>query len=58
MLSWVEHEKRFITSGPDYLTTFLQGKLSPLSGQPVLYTFFRQNLTTALLELAEGREWP
>ena len=32
------------------------GKLSPLSGYPVLYTFFRQKLTTALLESAEGRE--
>ena len=25
---------------------------------PVLCTFFRQKLTTALLESAEGREWP
>ena len=39
-----------------YLTTRLLGRLSPLSGQPVLCTFFRQKLTTALLESAEGRE--
>ena len=39
-----------------YLTTRLLGKLSPLSGSPVLCTFFRQKLTTALLESAEGRE--
>ena len=41
-----------------YLTTRLLGRLSPLSGLPVLCTFFRQKLTTALLESAEGREWP
>ena len=41
-----------------YLTTHLLGRLSPLSGLPVLCTFFRQKLTTALLESAEGREWP
>ena len=39
-----------------YLTTRLLGRLSPLSGQPVLCTFFRQKLTTAHLESAEGRE--
>ena len=39
-----------------YLTTRLLGMLSPLSGLPVLCTFFRQKLTTALLESAEGRE--
>ena len=39
-----------------YLTTRLLGRLSPLSGLPVLCTFFRQKLTTALLELAEGRK--
>ena len=39
-----------------YLTTRLLGRLSPLSGSPVLCTFFRQKLTTALLESAEGRE--
>ena len=39
-----------------YLTTRLLGRLSPLSGLPVLCTFFRQKLTTALLESAEGRE--
>ena len=39
-----------------YLTTRLMGRLSPLSGKPVLCTFFRQTLTTALLESAEGRE--
>ena len=41
-----------------YLTTRLLGRLSPLCGQPVLCTFFRLKLTTALLESAEGREWP
>ena len=39
-----------------YLTTHLLGRLSPLSSSPVLCTFFRQKLTTALLESAEGRE--
>ena len=39
-----------------YLITHLLGRLSPLSGSPVLCTFFRQKLTTALLESAEGRE--
>ena len=39
-----------------YLTTHLLGRLSPLSGLPVLCTFFRQKLTTALLESGEGRE--
>ena len=33
-----------------YLTTRLLGRLSPLSSSPVLCTFFRQKLTTALLE--------
>ena len=37
--------------------TFLS-RLSPLSGKPVLWTFFHQKLTTALLESVEGREWP
>ena len=41
-----------------YQTTRLLGRLSPLSGWPILCTFFRQKLTTALLESAEGREWP
>ena len=41
-----------------YLTTRLLGRLSPLSGYPVLCTFFRQKLTTSLLESAEGGEWP
>ena len=41
-----------------YLTTLLLGRLSPLSGLPVLCTSFCQKLTTALLESAEGREWP
>ena len=41
-----------------YLTTRLLGRLSPLSGFPVLCTFFRQKLTTVLLESAEGRQWP
>ena len=40
-----------------YLTTRFLGRLSPLSGSPVLCTFFCQKLTTALLESAEGREW-
>ena len=35
-----------------YLTTHLLGRLSPLSGKPVLCTFFHQKLTTALLESA------
>ena len=38
-----------------YLATRLLGRLSPLSGQPVLCTFFRQKLTTAFLESAEGK---
>ena len=41
-----------------YVTTLLLDRVSPLSGKPVLCTFFRQKLTTALLESAEGREWP
>ena len=41
-----------------YLTTCLLGRLSPLSGWPILCTFFCQKLTTALLESVEGREWP
>ena len=32
-----------------YLATRLLGRLSPLNGLPVLCTFFRQKLTTALL---------
>ena len=40
-----------------YLTTRLLGRLSPLSGLPVLCIFFCQKLTNALLESAEGREW-
>ena len=39
-----------------YLTTRLLGRLSPLSGSPVLCTFFRQKLTTALLESAEWND--
>ena len=38
--------------------TLLLSRLSPLSGLLVLWAFFRQKLTTALLESAEGREWP
>ena len=45
-----------MSSASDYLTTHLLGRLSPLSSLPVLCTFFRQKLTTALLESAEGRE--
>ena len=37
-----------------HLTTLLIGRLSPLSGQPVLCIFFRQKLTTALLESRKG----
>ena len=37
-----------------YLTTHLLGRLSHVSGQPVLCTFFRQKLTTALL-LNQGK---
>ena len=39
-----------------YLTTLLLGRLSPLSGWPVLCTFFRQKLTTALLHWISRRE--
>ena len=39
-----------------YLTSHLLGRLSPLSGEPVLCILFLQKLTTALLESAEGRE--
>ena len=39
-----------------YLTALLLGRFSPLSGQPVLCTIFRQKLTTALLESAEWTE--
>ena len=49
---------RFILSTVIYLPSLLLGKLSPLSGYPVLCAFFRQKLTTALLESAEVREWP
>ena len=45
-----------MSSAVVYLTTRLLGRLSPLSGLPVLGIFFRQKLTTALLESAEGRE--
>ena len=38
---------------PAQSTTRLLGRLSPLRGKPVLWTFFRQKLTTALLESAE-----
>ena len=34
----------------------LLGRLSHLSSLPVLCTFFRQKLSTALLESVEGRE--
>ena len=37
-----------------YLTTLLLGRFSPISGQPAWCTFFRQKLTIALLESAEG----
>ena len=39
-----------------YLTTLLLGRFSCLSSSSVLCTFFRQKLTAALLESAEGRE--
>ena len=39
-----------------YLTTFLLGRLSPLSGYLVLCTFLRQKMTTVILESAEWRE--
>ena len=39
-----------------YLTTRLLGRLSPVSCYPVLCTFFRQKLTTALLESVEGND--
>ena len=41
-----------------YLNTLLLDRFIPLIGNPVLCTFLRQKLTTALLESAEGREWP
>ena len=47
-----------ISSTVSCLTIHLLGRLSPLSDKPVLCTFFSQKLTTALLESAEGREWP
>ena len=37
-----------------YLTTLLLGRLSCLSGQPALCTFFGQKLTTTPLKSAEG----
>ena len=37
-----------------YLTTLLQGRLSPLRGIPVLCRFFRQKLTTAFLNQQKG----
>ena len=37
-----------------YLTTRLLGRLSPLSAKPVLCTFFRQKLTTALQRKEEN----
>ena len=37
-----------------YLTTRLLGRLSSLSGKPVLCTFFRQKLTTAFLNQRKG----
>ena len=39
-----------------YLITLLLGRLRPLSGKPVLCTFFRQKLITALLESAEEND--
>ena len=39
-----------------YLATRLLGRLSPLSGQPVLCTFFCQKLTTACPSWISGRE--
>ena len=39
-----------------YLTTLLLGRVSPLSGYPVLCTIFCQKLTSALLESGEVRE--
>ena len=41
-----------------YLNTLLLDRFIPLIGNPVLCTFLRQKLTTALLESAEGRERP
>ena len=47
-----------VMSSPSvYLTTLFLSKLSPLSGWPVLYTFFCQKLTTTFLETAEVTEW-
>ena len=39
-----------------YLTTLLLDRLGSLSGLPVLFTFFRQKLATALLQSTEGSE--
>ena len=39
-----------------YQTTLLLGRLSPLSGEPVLCTFYHQKLTTTLLESEEATE--
>ena len=41
-----------------HLITLLLDRLSPLSGYPVLCTFFRQKLTITIFESAKGREWP
>ena len=62
-IDWVEvlqpHQLiRVMSSQSVYLTTLFLGRLSPLRGWPVLCMFFRQKLTTALLESVEGKEWP
>ena len=41
-----------------YPNALLLGRLSPLSSKPVLCTFLRQKLITALHESAQWREWP
>ena len=48
--SWV------MSSTTVYITILLQSMLSPLNGEPVVYTFFRQKLKNAHLESPEGRE--
>ena len=40
-----------------YLTTCLLGRLSPLSGSPVLCTFFRQKLTTEGIRIVGGNAY-
>ena len=47
-----------IWSAVSLLAALLLARLSPLSGLPVLCTFFRQKQSIAILESTEGRELP